>query len=416
MFSLANTFKNSLVGMVMNKSRTALTILGIIIGVAAVILVVSISQGAQNLILNQIKSMGGDIVVLRPGRQPKGLTDVGESILSHSLKNQDLKALMNKNNVPDLKDVAPGVIVPGNVSFQGEVYNRAMIFGWVADWIGRVFHIYPNQGRFFNREEIKRREAVVVIGHKVKEELFGASNCIGKKIKIKGKKFRIIGTVPSKGQVSMFNVDDLVVIPYTTAQKYLLGIDYYQEVLMQAKNEKAVPQLVSEVKSVLRQRHHISDPSKDDFYIMTQADMAQRVSSITDVLAILLGAVAAISLVVGGVGIMNIMLVSVSERTREIGLRKAVGATNVDILSQFLLESIILTSVGGLLGILFGLFLSYLTSIILSRALSSPWPFAFSWWSIILGVGVSIIIGIIFGIYPARQAAKKSPIEALRYE
>jgi len=416
MLSLTNVIKTSLLGIRMNKMRTALTILGIVIGVSAVIIVMSVSQGANNLILNQIKTMGANIVVIRPGREPKGLTDVGKSILSHSLKNQDIKALSNKNNVPHLKDIAPGVMVPGGVSFRGETYNQAMIFGWVADWIGQIFHIYPSKGRFFSRDEIKGRAAIAVIGNKVKIELFGENEALGKKIKIKNKKFKIVGILPAKGQVSMFNVDDLVIIPYSTAQKYLLGINYFNEVLVQAQNEAAVPLMVDEIKKTLRERHHITDPDKDDFYVMTQTDMAQRVGFITNVLAILLSSVAAISLIVGGVGIMNIMLVSVTERRREIGLRKAVGATKKDILNQFLLESIILTLSGGLIGIILGFSLSYLVSIVLSQITNSPWPFAFSWPAVILGVSTSVIIGLIFGFYPAYQAAQKSPIEALKYK
>jgi len=409
-------FKTAFLSLKTNKSRASLTILGIVIGVAAIMIIMSVGQGGKSLILTQIESIGSDVVVIRPGREPRGPVDVAETIMSDSLKEKELRAIRRQENVPELAEAVPAVLVPGSVSYQGETFRKAVVFGWSAEWLGKLFNIYPIQGKFFSDSEIKTYGSVAVIGWRVKEELFGSSEAVGKKIKIRGKKFRIVGVLPPRGQVSMFNIDEIVILPYSTAQKYLLGISHYHEIVAKAKNEKLVPQMVENIKRTLRELHGIKDPEKDDFYIMTQHDMIDRINIVTQILTILLSSVAAISLLVGGIGIMNIMLVSVTERTREIGLRKALGATNRDIMIQFLFEAVILTFVGGLLGVVLGGGISYLVSFILGKITSSNWPFVFPISAACLGLGFSALIGLIFGLYPARQASLKDPIEALRYE
>lgn len=260
------------------------------------------------------------------------------------------------------------------------------------------------------------RSDVVVIGSKVIEHLFGNDNPINQKIKIKGRNFKVIGTLPSTGGGSLFNFDSMVLIPYTTAQDYLLGVKYFSRIIIQTQNDSQVPSASADITRTLRDSHNITDPAKDDFSVQTQQDLANRLGTITSALTWFLVAVASIALFVGGVGIMNIMLVSVTERTREIGLRKALGATNRDILSQFLLEAVLLTAIGGIIGIILGSLLAFLVAIILSKGLGVNWQFIFPWSGAILGLGVSALIGLVFGGYPASQAAKKSPIEALRYE
>jgi putative ABC transport system permease protein len=279
-----------------------------------------------------------------------------------------------------------------------------------------IYSINVSDGRNFTEDEVKGFADTILIGSKVKDELFGDSDAVGKKIKIKDRNFRIVGVIPKMGQATFVNFDTAVVMPYTTAQQYLFGIKYFHRIVVEADKEENVPQTVDDIKRTLRENHGITDPSKDDFFIETQADAVKTVSTITNVLTLFLAAVAAISLLVGGVGIMNIMLVSVTERTREIGLRKAIGATNGDILKQFLLESVLLTTSGGITGIILGSTLSFLISVILSKVLSQSWPFVIPMSSIFLGVGVSAFIGIVFGIYPARKASLKNPIESLRYE
>ena len=410
---LRHNFKSAFIGLQTHKSRSGLTILGIVIGITAIILVTSIGQGAKNLILNQVRGIGSRIVVIHPGREPKGPSDF-TSILEDSLKKRDLKTLQEKENVPDLQDITPVVLAPGKVQYQGETFEATTI--GASEIIADILKVYPAQGTFFGKQDVRGRARVAVIGRRVKKELFGLSDALGKKIKIRGKNFRIIGILPPKGQMLMFNADEIVLIPYSTAQKYLMGTNYYNVIIARARSEKAIPRMVQDIKVTLRQNHNISNPDKDDFYVVTQADAVQRVGIITNILTFLLVSIAAISLVVGGIGIMNIMLVSVTERTREIGLRKAIGATRQDIMTQFLFEAVILTALGGAIGIAIGASLSFAVSIALSKVFSLGWSFSLPIWSIILGFGVSSAIGVIFGLYPARQASRKSPIEALRYE
>lgn len=409
-------FKTALTGLKTHKSRSALTILGIVIGITAIIFMMSVGAGAQDLILGQIQGLGSKTIVVIPGREPKGPTDpsVVETILSDSLKERDLRALREKSNVPTLTEVMPIVFGTASAVYEGETY-RPTVFG-ASDLIAELFDLFPKEGVFFTEGDIKSRASVVVVGSKVVEELFGASDALGQRIKIKGRNFRIVGVLSKKGQVSFFNFDEAVIIPYTTAQQYIFGIKHFNRLIIQAESEEAISQTVRDIEITLRNSHNISDPDKDDFFVETQADLVERIGVITTIFTLFLVSVAAISLLVGGIGIMNIMLVSVTERTREIGLRKAVGATEKNILFQFLLETIILTAVGGVVGVVLGGGLSFIASLILSRVVSLGWTFSFPVSAALLGLGVSALVGLVFGLYPARQAARKSPIEALRYE
>lgn len=400
-------------GLVSNRSRSALTVLGIVIGVTAIILVMSLGKGAQDLILAQVQGMGSKTIVVVPGREPKGPSDAAQ-VFSDSLKEKDLDALKKKVNVPTLKNIMPLLFGGESSSYKSETY-RLTIFGG-SELMKDLFDIDAEEGEFLTEEYVKSNASVVVIGSKVKEQLFGSEEALGEKIKIKGRSFRVIGILPKKGQVSFFNFDEAAIVPYTTAQKYIFGINYFHRIVVEAEEENLIPQTVADITQTLRDSHNIDDPSKDDFFVETQADLAARLGTITSILTLFLAAVAAISLVVGGVGIMNIMLVSVTERTKEIGLRKALGATNRDILTQFLLEAMMLTVSGGVMGIALGTLLSAVISVVLSNVLALAWEFSFPIFAAVLGLFVSGGIGIIFGLYPARKASLKSPMEALRYE
>lgn len=398
-----------------NKSRSALTVLGIVIGITAIILIFSLGAGAQQLILSELGGFGANLVVIRPGKEPTGPTDVAQTIFADSLKERDIAALKIKNNVPDLLSIAPAVIVPGSVSYGSDTY-RPTIFGWSAEFMSELFNVYPVAGELFTESDIKNKASVAVIGDKVRQELFGGTDPLGKNLKIKGRNFRIVGVFPKKGQVAVFNIDEVVLIPYSTAQTYLLGIDYFNEVMTKAADENAVPRVVADITATLRETHGITDPSKDDFYVVTAEGLVSQVQTILSALTALLASIVAISLVVGGIGVMNIMLVSVTERTREIGLRKALGATEGDILQQFLFEAVILTGIGGAIGVALGLGFSFIISLILSQVLGIVWAFSFPLLGMLLGVGVSAAVGLVFGIYPARKASRMNPIDALRYE
>lgn len=411
--NLRYSFKTAINGLATHKRRSTLTILGIVIGITAIMMVLSLGEGAQNLILSQIQSMGAKVIEIRPGREPKGFSDILQ-MFSDSLKEKDLVALEKKENLPYAKSVEPLVFGGATAVFENEAYNIS-IYG-VGEGFSRIYNIEVDQGRSIDEEDIGNRADVVVIGSKVKEELFGFSEAIGQKIKIKNRNFKVIGTLSKKGQVSMVNFDDVALIPWTTAQQYIFGIKHFQHILVEVESENLVNETAEDIKVTLRNSHNITDPEKDDFSTGTQEEAMKQVGTIMNVLTLFLAAVAAISLIVGGVGIMNIMLVSVTERTHEIGLRKAIGATEKDILFQFLLEAVTLTAVGGMIGIIFGTSLSFLTALVLSKFANLNWTFVFPIQAAFLGLGVSAMVGLIFGLYPARQAAVKSPIEALRYE
>ena len=408
-----NSLKISVGGLRTNKSRSALTILGIVIGITAIILVMSISQSATDLILAQVQGIGSRTITVEPGREPRGPSEFG-AIFTTSLKDREVEAIKNPALVRGVQDVTPTVIGSVTILFRGETKN-ANLLGTTPS-ILNVFKIQPEQGSFFTATDVRSRASVVVIGSEVKKELFGPSDAVGEIIKVGIRNFKVIGVFAPLGQKGFFNIDEQVMIPVSTAQQYILGINHYNFILVSAESEAMVERAARDIRLTLRELHNITDPEKDDFHVTTQADIVERVGTITGILTALLVAVAAISLIVGGIGIMNIMLVSVTERTREIGLRKAVGATRKDILTQFLLESVMLTLVGGAVGIVFGAALSFAASIALSHFLEIAWSFSFPVSAAILGFGVAAAVGLVFGIYPARQASLKNPIEALRYE
>lgn len=413
--TLKNTAKTAFTGLKANKTRSGLTILGIVIGITSIILMMSIGQGAEDLILNEISGFGAETIAIRPGQEPKGPSDIGETLFSDSLKKRDVELLSKTSNVPHLVGIMPALVVPGSISYQGETY-RPMTMGGSAEFISSAFNVFPAEGILFDEQDIKNRASVVVIGSKVREELFGESDAVGKFIKIKDRKFRVVGVFAEKGQVSLFNLNDLAIIPYTTAQAYLLGIDHFHEIVTKVDSPDNVARTVLDIEETLRQSHNITDTDKDDFFIVTSQAAVEQIKSIIGALTIFLSSVVAIALVVAGVGVMNIMLVSVTERTKEVGLRKAVGATDRDILFQFLLEAAMLTGLGGIIAILLGASFSYLTAFILTEYASLEWTYTFPVSAAVLGITVSTFVGVVFGLYPARKASKKSPIEALRYE
>jgi len=405
-------FSISASALMRNRSRSILTILGIVIGIASIIVIMSLGGGAQKLIVSQIQGLGGKSVIVVPGRQLNGPpTTVGLD----SLKKKDLDALLSTYNVPHAAAVIP-LIFGGDVASVDSENLRVQIYG-SSEEMPIIFDVDPTQGVFFSEDDVKGAASVVVIGSKVYEELFpNGGDVLGKRIKVKDRTLKIVGVLPSKGSTSLINFDDGVVVPYTTAQNYLFGTKHFDRLLVDVNTEANIDATVEDVTRTMANSHNIDDPEKYDFDIVNQKDIADRVGVITTALTYFLAAVAAISLLVGGIGIMNIMLVSVTERTREIGLRKAVGATTQNILLQFLFESVLLTMVGGFIGIFLGTTISFAASLVLAKLVGFGFEFVFPVGGAILGIGVSTLIGLVFGVYPARQAAKKSPIEALRYE
>jgi len=397
---------------IINKSRSALTILGIVIGIASIIAIMSLGDGASALIRSQIEGIGSQTIAIEPGGEPTSATDMAQ-LFSTSLKQKDIDALKIKENVPGLKSIMPEVYGGVTGSYENETYRFTVV--GVSELMQSIMNLNIENGVFISEDDVKQSASVAVLGSKVKDKLFGANDAIGKKIKIKGVNLRIIGVLPSKGS-SLMSMDDMVAVPYTTAQKYILGTKHFNEIIVLGDPSIPLSQTVSDIKTTLRISHDITDPTKDDFHVSTAADILERIGVVMTALTILLACVAAISLVVGGIGIMNIMLVSVTERTREIGLRKAIGATEGEILSQFLVEAVILTAIGGAIGVLFGAFVSFCFALAINTFSTIDWTYIFPIRGAVIGIAVSSTIGLVFGYFPARRAAKKEPIEALRYE
>lgn len=386
--------------------------LGIIIGIASVILIVSIGKGAENLILNEINSFGSKVIAITPGKTgaepgPQNMMEM----LTVSLKEKDFFAIKKLSGIARATPEIDSTVV---IKYKNQE-TRKMVYGCHPDF-QYIFNFFPDKGRFFTEEETKERAKVVVLGKEIADKLFGQENPLNKKIKIKKENYKVIGVLPSLGAKTLFNMDKIAIIPYSTAQKFIVGITYLHGINVEVKDEKSIEKLKEDIEILLRERHNIINSENDDFTLITQKSAQEMVSMVTGILSLLLSLIAAISLIVGGIGIMNIMLVSVTERTREIGLRKAIGAKNSDILKQFLLEAIVLTLLGGLLGIIFGASLSFIVTLLAHYFGYPNWKFIVSFPIIIISFAVAFVVGIIFGLYPAQKAAKLDPIEALRYE
>ncbi len=412
---IPDALKTARVGLLHAKVRSLLTILGIVIGISSVILLMSIGSSAQTLILDQVQGLGSNLIIVIPGGTISGRFSspaAAQGIVVKSLKQRDLDALAQE---PAVQKVTAEVRGQGKVVYRNNDLT-VTYDGVTADFF--TMRNFKTQSGFpFTKDDVDSFNHVAVIGSELAKTLFGNLNPLDKIIRLRDQSFRVVGILEKKG-VGAFGIDqdNLVLIPITVGQKQLLGTDYFTDIIVQAKEEYAIDFVKSRVAAILRHNHGIANSSKDDFTINTQQDVLAILGNSTSILTIFLTAIASISLVVGGIGIMNIMLVSVVERTKEIGLRKAVGATNGDILQQFLLEAIMITLVGGLIGIFFGAILTGAIYVIVSRFAGINWIFSLPLSAIFLALLVSTATGVIFGIYPARQAARKNPIEALRYE
>ncbi|HAM88403.1 MAG: Export ABC transporter permease protein [Candidatus Falkowbacteria bacterium GW2011_GWC2_38_22] len=413
---LTQTIKTAVKALLTNKMRSFLTMLGIIIGVGAVIVIMAVGAGAQSLILNQVSALGTNIVGVLPGNSGNdGPPTSVMGIVITTLTYDDALALAQKINVPDIMDVVAysttaATLEWGTNSFIGTLSGCTT--GYMAVEGGELA-----EGRFFTKDEERNLSKVIVLGSDVKNDLFGDSEAVGQRIKIKTHSFEVIGVMKERGTVAFQNYDNKILVPIKTVQKLIAGVDHISLLRAKINSSENVKKAIDDMKATLRERHDISDSSgaSDDFTVSSAAQALDMITTITNALKYFLAAMAAMSLIVGGIGIMNIMLVSVSERTREIGLRKAIGAKNSNILNQFLLEAITITVLGGVFGIIGGVFVSFLVALI-ANYLEYDWSFVISPLSIVLAVGVSAIVGLVFGVYPASKASKLQPVEALRYE
>lgn len=388
--------------------------LGIIIGVGAVILIISLGAGAQSLILGQLEGFGGDLIGVLPGQSDsKGPPASVFGVKVTTLTSADAEAFLDPKNVPDAKAVASYYQNNAVVSWRDQTFDvsaQGVSGDYFAVEGGEI-----SSGRFLSSEEMTSNLRLAVIGSAVADELFGGNDPIGQKMKVSNQTVSVIGVMKKRGMVGFQNYDNLVIMPLLFAQKELAGVNYLSAIKVKINNPDNIAENMEAIKQTLRERHDIDNPEDDDFSVRSFQEALDMVTGITNALRYFLAAMAAISLLVGGIGIMNIMLVSVTERTREIGLRKAIGATSRQVLSQFLFESISLTMIGGLIGLFAGSFISYLTAIIV-RSLGYRWDFVISLPSVILAIGLSTLIGVVFGYYPAKRASRLSPTEALRYE
>ena len=405
--NFANLFRIAIRALSGNKFRGFLTMLGIIIGVAAVITMLAIGQGSKKSIQDQISTMGSNMINVRPGTGQFGGVRQSASSMQ-TLKLEDYEAIVNEREY--ITDVSPEVSSSGQVIF-GANNAPTSIYGVNPSYMSiRKYNIA--QGSMFTDAEVKTSAKVCIIGQTVVDNLFtNGEDPIGQTIRFNKIPFTVIGVLESKGDNTMgMDQDDLVLAPYTTVMKRILAITYIQSISASAVSEDATEDAIGSIEDILRQQHKIPANGEDDFNVRSQKELISMMSSTTDMMTILLSCIAGISLLVGGIGIMNIMYVSVTERTREIGLRMSIGAKGRDILMQFLIESILLSVTGGIIGVILGISSAYIVNIALA------WPISIQIYTIVLSFVVCSATGIFFGWYPAKKASNLDPIEALRYE
>lgn len=404
--NISNLLKIAIKALSNNKLRCFLTMLGIIIGVASVITMLAIGQGSKNSIKEQISEMGSNMIMIHPGNMQRGGVRQSNDD-SQSLKVADYEAMQSLKGIAA---VSPSVNSGGQL-INGNNNYPSTIYGITPDYL-EIRKLTVKDGTIFSDRDIKLASKVCVLGKTVVDNLFpNDSNPVGKVIRFGKIPFTVIGVLESKGTNSMgMDQDDVVLAPYTTVMKRILAIDYIHGIFASATDEDNTDATMEEITSMLRDRHKIKDGAENDFEIRSQQELSEMMNSTSDMMTVLLACIAGISLLVGGIGIMNIMYVSVTERTREIGLRMSIGARGIDILSQFLIEAVIISITGGVIGILIGTIASWLVNTLAS------WPVYIQAYSVVLSFAVCTATGVFFGWYPARKAANLDPIEAIRYE
>lgn len=408
--NISSTINLSFKNILRAKRRSFFTMLGIIIGVMAVVLVMSTGAGAQSLIVNQLKKQGTDLVgILAGASEEDGPPASAFGIVVTTLTDDDRKALLNKNNVRHAEAAAS--YISGNDVLRWQSVERNVTYTGTTASYADVERTEMQSGRFFTISEEVNGAHVMVMGPSIAKEIFGNQDPVGQTVKLKGKNFTVIGVMTPVGASFFDNPDNATLIPLSVAQRDLLGVRHVSFIRVKADSEDAVPSVVEEVRQTLLERHD----GEEDFSVRNIADALDVLTTVTNAMKFFLIAVSAISLFVGGVGIMNIMLIAVKEKTREIGLRKSVGAKNGDVLTQFLIESVVLTTTGGIIGCLLGIGFSFLVAVAL-QSQGYAYDFIVSPVSIVMAFVVSGGIGLVFGIVPARKAAALNPIEALRYE
>ncbi|MCE5197949.1 MAG: ABC transporter permease [Armatimonadota bacterium] len=404
--SIFESISVALEGLAANKMRAALTMLGIIIGVSAVITMLALASGASGRMMQQIQQMGTNVLMVMSGQSKSGAVRGGMGSMD-TLTLEDSEAIVEK--CPDIVKSAPEVRSSAQVKFRNSNTNTSII-GTSPEYLSiRNYHI--EHGRFFRARDVKSMRRVAVIGPTTATNIFGKLSPVGKKISIRGIQFQVLGVLASKGASGGFgDQDDIIMVPVTTAMRRLFGLEYLRTINVQAKTMDRMDQATSQITRVLRKRHHIAEGADDDFVVRNQAEIMEMANETSKVFTLLLGGIASVSLLVGGIGVMNIMLVSVTERTREIGIRKALGARRRDIQRQFLVEALVLSMTGGIVGILLGIMASWgIKSVSGLNATVSVG-------SVLVSFGFSAMVGIFFGYYPARSASRLDPIESLRYE
>ena len=399
-----NLLKIALRALANNKLRGFLTMLGIIIGVASVITMLAIGQGSKRSIQAQISEMGSNMIMIQPGADMRG----GVRSAMETLKLQDYEDIVNETRY--VSATSPSVNSSGQVIY-GANNAPTTVYGISPDYM-EIRRYEVEDGDMFSDQDVQTAAKVCVIGKTVVDNLFpGGENPVGKVIRFQKLPFRVVGVLKSKGYNSMgMDQDDLILAPYTTIQKKILAITHLQGITCSALKEEYTDQAIDEISEILRRNHRLRETDDDDFTIRSMQELSTMLTSTTDIMTTLLAAVAGISLLVGGIGIMNIMYVSVTERTREIGLRMSIGAKGMDILAQFLIESILISVTGGLIGVLFGVGAALIVNVV------AHFPIYIQPWSVLLSFVVCTVTGVFFGWYPAKKAAQLDPIEAIRYE
>lgn len=417
---IKDNLKITLRGLRTNKIRSLLTVLGVVIGICSVIIVYSAGEGLRRLILGQIESYGTDILEteIKVPSKKKGTSEsdmntamsTAQGVQITSLKISDLDDI---DRIPNVKKSYGAFMGQEIISYMNEM-KKAYLLGVTAGF-DEIDQSEVEFGRFFTDVEDKSLEEFAVLGPDIKAKLFGDDDAIGKYIKIRKTKFQVIGIMKKRGATMGMQFDEMIYVPARTLQKKIMGIDHLYYMVHQVHDISKSEDTAEEIRMILRENHDITDSEDDDFRVVTMAEMMTMLNTVTGAITLLLLAIVAISLIVGGVGILNIMYVSVTERTAEIGLRKAVGATYNDIIWQFLLEALIFTLIGGIIGIALGAGLSYLMAIV-ARSFGLDWEFSIPVRSYFVAIGFSLLFGLVFGIYPARKAARLNPIDALRSE